>query len=205
MGSGQGARLCVWRSRQGLTDTDWTSQLGTLRGLQRHRGSPGAECRRSIQRGVCRGGRRRGTAVRPPPFEASRDRSARASSGRGAFATVAIGGPALLVLVLGGAQGRQRGGPSRRQERCGGLSSHRRGRHGEAAGEQRVSMTCRGWSFKARGLSSKRSPQTPERRMRCAGRGRPPSSAHWVGRRRNWLMALEGSWQRGSQRPGPSA
>ena len=29
----------------------------------------------------------------------------------------------------------------------------------------------RGWSFKARGLSSKRSPQTPERRMRCAGRG----------------------------------
>lgn len=55
MGSGQGARLCVWRSRQGLTDTDWTSQLGTLSGLQRDRGSRGAECRRSIQRGVWRG------------------------------------------------------------------------------------------------------------------------------------------------------
>ena len=56
MGSGQGARLCVWRSRQGLTDTDWTSQLGTLSGLKRDRGSPGADCRRSIQRGACRGG-----------------------------------------------------------------------------------------------------------------------------------------------------
>ena len=202
MGSGQGARLCVCRCRQGLADTGWTSQLGASAASI----GIGARLRRSVA------GRDKGARGREPPVGGGcwstltcrtvpssvgawlvalghvRDGCDRRPSCRGACARSGSTGPES---------------PSRYQERRGGHSSHWRERHGEAAESDGARWRATGESFRPGRSSPRRSPQTSDHQVSGAAGLRPLRLG--FARHRCGSMAPRDLWQGGSERPGPPA